>query len=924
MASFTDRIPTFNPYVSQQPVQAMVQVGMAKQQQYDQNLQRIQQSMANVAGLDIARGVDRDYLENKMNDMSKQLSTFASSDLSSSNLTNKLKGMITGVADDEIVRTAVASTQKYKDELSFIEKEREAGDLTQDNYYHFQKQAQSWFDDPNQGTAFRGQYVKHFDVLDYARETFDSIKPDGKVWDELFSGVDANGNPVMSAAMKKMKQEGIFPEKAARVIDQIMSEGRVKQQLQITGEYNYRGMDSESLKNNIVASRDATVSFLDKSMDNLKIRKAAGEDVDQELSSLIDQREDVLTRSAEQENLAFSDPDSVRGNLHTANTRLNYQKMFTNVKTSDEYIKNPVWWGNFEVQKEANTQARHRDVLRQNKLEFAWEQQMDVAGLDMERYKADLAAGKLAGAGANPDAPTDPGTQTGQKEFDVLAFEKAQYQKAEQDYTKSSTDLIWEALFREEHYNELAALLKKNPNMDPTAAKNSIIEKAAASNPEYMTDVDLGGGWSMGGGADIDKYKADKLTQISGMAGVADPNSTLAKMYADYHPKKVYYEYEKAEMDAQTKLWEDELKAVGVNITQPEVINVGGEDYTIEPDDILDFAAWRENRGLGISQYFSDDAEEKYNLSKRAEARLRKKYPKEVVDKVGSMMIQRQTEEVMDYSTLTPKPGLQTKLWELEAQIREADMGGIREKREERAKARLGVDPNQTFSVFGGNTEFNEGQRRKIQKQISAYVGTGGDPQNLADKDKFEKLIKSLGDEENFKALDLNMTMSTDANGEKRAYLHNIKNDAGAYISWKDAVELRPDLATKFAPEDVKRVNTIMRSNNGTTSKGDPAAVSTYVNGGAHFQNFQFPGMVGSESLFVQGNLEEDPTTGMITPYLYIKQHTPDGNNYHDVFRMNAVPNVETALKLFKDPTTINPIRVTQMIMKAQKNKAQQ
>ena len=63
MASFTDAISTFNPYVSQLPVDAMVKVGMYKQQRYDEGVQKIQGYIDNVAGMDVARDVDKQYLQ---------------------------------------------------------------------------------------------------------------------------------------------------------------------------------------------------------------------------------------------------------------------------------------------------------------------------------------------------------------------------------------------------------------------------------------------------------------------------------------------------------------------------------------------------------------------------------------------------------------------------------------------------------------------------------------------------------------------------------------------------------------------------------------------------------------------------------------------------------------------------------------------
>ena len=44
MASFSDSISTYNPYISEIPVDLMAKVGMAKQQQYEQGIQKIQKN----------------------------------------------------------------------------------------------------------------------------------------------------------------------------------------------------------------------------------------------------------------------------------------------------------------------------------------------------------------------------------------------------------------------------------------------------------------------------------------------------------------------------------------------------------------------------------------------------------------------------------------------------------------------------------------------------------------------------------------------------------------------------------------------------------------------------------------------------------------------------------------------------------------
>ena len=101
MASFTDKIPQFNPYVQQLPVEAMVKVGMAKQQQYDEGVQKIQTSIDNIAGMDIANDVDKQYLQSKLNQLGNNLTAVATGDFSNFQLVNSVNGMTNQITKDE-------------------------------------------------------------------------------------------------------------------------------------------------------------------------------------------------------------------------------------------------------------------------------------------------------------------------------------------------------------------------------------------------------------------------------------------------------------------------------------------------------------------------------------------------------------------------------------------------------------------------------------------------------------------------------------------------------------------------------------------------------------------------------------------------------------------------------------------------------
>ena len=118
MASFTDQISTFNPYIQQLPTEAMVQVGMQKQAQYNQGVQKVQGYIDNIAGMDVLRGTDKEYVQSKMNELGNNLKAVAAGDFSNQQLVNSVGGMATNIVKDPRVQAAVSSTQRAKSELA--------------------------------------------------------------------------------------------------------------------------------------------------------------------------------------------------------------------------------------------------------------------------------------------------------------------------------------------------------------------------------------------------------------------------------------------------------------------------------------------------------------------------------------------------------------------------------------------------------------------------------------------------------------------------------------------------------------------------------------------------------------------------------------------------------------------------------------
>ena len=381
MASFTDQISQFNPYIQQLPVEAMTQVGMFKQQKYDEGVQKIQGYIDNVAGLDVIRDIDKGYLQSKLDQLGNRLKTVAAGDFSNFQLVNSVGGMATQIVKDPNVQNAVISTSKYRKEVERMQKEIDEGKSAPENIRKFNKTADSWLSSNELGQRFTGSYIKHFDVNKFAKETFDAVKPDGYTFEEVYVTDSAGnivkdpktGKPVFSPIMTRLEKEGIFPNKVKETLDQIFSDPRVTQQLQITGEYNYEGYSGDLLKSKVNDIRDKRLGTFDVQLADLNLKKAAGQDVQAQID-LIEGKKKEITASYEKFlTMADENPDAVRGMIYKDDVYDNYTTMYGSMKEKRTTHENPGWNAMFKIQQEQNEQRRHAadlgykyDALRQS------------------------------------------------------------------------------------------------------------------------------------------------------------------------------------------------------------------------------------------------------------------------------------------------------------------------------------------------------------------------------------------------------------------------------------------------------------------------------------------------------------------------------------------------------------------------------
>lgn len=359
MASFTDKAPTFNPYVQQQPVEAMVKVGMQKQQQYDQGLEKIQESFNRIGGLDIIKDNDKAYLESKMAETTSKLRGFAAGDFSNSQLVNSVSGMIGSVANDKNVQNAVASTNFFRKENARIELDRASGKENPANTTHFQKKASQWLSSDVVGESFNGRYVPPTDVWKKIQSIAKEVGVDEQTVQELFQTdangqrvLDENGNPKWNSVMVEKTLKGKDAGKVLNAFKMGLN-SQDYQQLAIEGEYRKAGDTPEMLKEEIARKSEKQINKASETMKALQVAminesaKAAGANTER-LQSLQTQLEfftkqhNTLTESRDN-NMKNVDinPDAVRASLYTNDFLTNMSSTLSSQEVSTKYSVSP-------------------------------------------------------------------------------------------------------------------------------------------------------------------------------------------------------------------------------------------------------------------------------------------------------------------------------------------------------------------------------------------------------------------------------------------------------------------------------------------------------------------------------------------------------------------------------------------------------
>lgn len=353
MASFTDEIPQFNGYVQQQPVEAMVAVGVQREQQFQEGIQKVQSYYDNLLALPIAKQETQDYVKMKVGELNNSVKNGVSGDFSDQRLINQIGGLAKGIASDPIIQNGVRSTAAVQAGFAAIEQSKKDKNYAPQNDQYFQTLVNQWQHDGDLQSTFSEQFTPHTDYMDRFQKALDKAHPGEGLNARDVYVTDEQGNFVRDVAGKLQVnptlRSGIDANRIASLWQSVASQPDVQQQLNIDGWSRYRGVSASTLWQSQKASTNNFISGAEKAIQDLQNKIATDKtinvaDATRSINAYKEQIQAQKNRFDGMSELIQKNPAAAKASLVEGETL----SSLVGAYSYQEMKKSPLWETNME------------------------------------------------------------------------------------------------------------------------------------------------------------------------------------------------------------------------------------------------------------------------------------------------------------------------------------------------------------------------------------------------------------------------------------------------------------------------------------------------------------------------------------------------------------------------------------------------
>lgn len=381
MASFLSPqgIQQYSGYQSQLPTN-YVELGLYKQQQYNIGLEKTENYLNSLSGLEVIRDADQQYLNNKINSLTTEINKNAQSmDFSNKSIVNGVGAMASKIYADPIIQNALSGTLQYKSLLANIQETKKSGKgYSVQNEWDALSSVQGWLSDPTPGAQYTGKsYSPHVDVNAKVLTYFKDKKPNWVIDVDPMAATPTDGG-IVAYTMVEGKREYIDPALVKQELQAILQPEDYNQ-LDINGRYGGRmftdsGAYLKALEMENGSSKKAMQAQIDGWKSQLQKEQNSPRAI-QQLNGYIKQKEAEIENADRsfntyRERLLQGDLEGVKSSMYTDNYLNGWASNLGYSRQEISYKESPLF----------------KSILDQQKAQRDHEKNL----LDMEKTRAEI------------------------------------------------------------------------------------------------------------------------------------------------------------------------------------------------------------------------------------------------------------------------------------------------------------------------------------------------------------------------------------------------------------------------------------------------------------------------------------------------------------------------------------------------------
>lgn len=369
MANFIGAIEHFNPYVQQIPTDAYVKVGMYKEHEYEAGVQRVQNTIDNIAGLDIANEGGREYLRARVNELTGTLNRVGSKiDFSNVSNVSQLVSLAKPLYQDENIVNDVINTGVYRKWSKDAGDAFKSGKMEMGQYVREMTDASKWLNSKSAGSVYTGRQAPNTATKKELLDRIIKAKKDGIDQNEFVYDINySKETPYYVKSTNKYYSEADFNN---FVTDAIMGD-KEREMLMNEHWYENQGVSSEELQKQDLLMYESKINANNKRIDEIQHdpklyagdKKAESQKVIDDLINYNKQLKEGKVKFLQ--NLNLNDPTS-RDVFHRdiAESRfVDSLGILRNVTQKEELQKNEQWF----LEKKAELDASLEAIKASNK-----------------------------------------------------------------------------------------------------------------------------------------------------------------------------------------------------------------------------------------------------------------------------------------------------------------------------------------------------------------------------------------------------------------------------------------------------------------------------------------------------------------------------------------------------------------------------